>query len=288
MDPLKIEEADREFVQKLHELRSKLAGRQEASANKRSRKKVLPRTTAAIALSFIVAGVGYAVLYYKTDVSPSMSRLEGEPVDNRPAPVEEINSRQVPAGPGPADGTDQHTLPSVQPAEPVVTASPVQLPRMPEEGVNQEMAALPEAVPISEKTPRDANAKDIELVSSVVCEGVHKHQPMNETDRFNLAKTRRAYVWMEVRSKEQPFVMQHVYYLNGRKYCEVSLKIRYPRMRTWSYVTLQKADQTGSWTVEVIHDNRVLETVGFQVSSDDAIASELCALCGEVKLKYMR
>lgn len=275
MDPLKIEEADRTFVQKLHELRSKLAGRQKASANNRSWKKVFPRTTFAIAIPLAVAGVGYAVLYQKPDVSPTMARLQDEPVDNRRNPVEEIYSRQAPTEPVRASGTDQHTPPPVQPAEPApaVTASPVQLPRMPEEGINLEMTAVAEAVPISEKTPRDANAEDIELVSAVVCEGVRKHQPMDETDRFNLAKTRRAYVWMEVRSKEQPFVMQHVYYLNGRKYCEVPLQIRYPRMRTWSYVTLQKADQTGSWTVEVIHDNRVLETVGFQVGSDDATSS---------------
>jgi hypothetical protein len=115
------------------------------------------------------------------------------------------------------------------------------------------------------QTQQRAEQIDIELVSAVACQGVQNHQHIDNRNVFYTSDTHRAYVWMEIRSKEQPFVIKHIYYLNDQKYCEVPLDIKYSRMRTWSYITLDKEDHTGSWKVEIVCNNRVLKTVRFIV-----------------------
>ena len=73
-------------------------------------------------------------------------------------------------------------------------------------------------------------------------------------------------VWMKVLSKKPPFTLTHVYYLNGQKYCEVPLAIRYHRMRTWSSVSLRSPDHIGKWRVDVIAENgTTLDQIAFTV-----------------------
>lgn len=72
---------------------------------------------------------------------------------------------------------------------------------------------------------------------------------------------------MEVRSKSQPFVIKHKYYLNGAKHSDVSLNIKYPRMRTWSYVTIDKLDHIGAWKVDIVLNDSILKTVEFKVGA---------------------
>jgi hypothetical protein len=111
----------------------------------------------------------------------------------------------------------------------------------------------------------DAAEESIEGIRALACQGVRNRDPVGETDLFHLKESPRAYVWMAIRSKGHPFVIRHVYYHNAERYCEVSLDIRYPRMRTWSYVTLRDASQEGSWTVEITCNDHVLKTVSFRV-----------------------
>jgi hypothetical protein len=121
---------------------------------------------------------------------------------------------------------------------------------------------------VAESGPQIADEKQITVVSTVACEAVHDRQPMVERAVFSTVDSPRVYVWMEVQSKSQPFVLKHNYYLNGKKYTEVPLQIKHPRMRTWSYVTIDKTDCIGNWRVEIVHNDSILKTVEFQVSDD--------------------
>jgi multidrug efflux pump subunit AcrB len=291
MDPKKIEEADREFVKKLHLLRSKLADRQTASEQNRSGNDVLSRTLVFVVMLLFIAGIGFVAFYEKQNDSPAISRLETSQFGKAQHRVQDMTNHPDRAVPERAGRPDTHKTAVVQSIESEKIASssqgaltarvdtladrPDNTPDNSIDEAQQGIQSVPEPVSVAEaeqQVEQDKDEKNFELVSAVVCEGVRNHRHLDKKNRFNLTKARRAYVWMEVRSNQQPFVMRHVYYLNGRKYCEVPLKIRYPRMRTWSYVTLRKANHAGAWTVEIVCDGRVLETVGFQVSPDDAIA----------------
>lgn len=84
---------------------------------------------------------------------------------------------------------------------------------------------------------------------------------------FSLKENIKPIVWMEVNTDVTPQTLTHAYYVNGGKYCEVPLAIRYPRTRTWSHITLSSENQIGQWRVYVITENgEVLKEVSFQVT----------------------
>ena len=92
----------------------------------------------------------------------------------------------------------------------------------------------------------------IEIEEIISCTSVHNRQYNSPKINFSLSKDTTAKVWMNVVSQDPPFTLTHVYYINEKKYCEVPLAIRYPRMRTWSSVTLNAFDHIGRWRVEVV------------------------------------
>jgi hypothetical protein len=105
------------------------------------------------------------------------------------------------------------------------------------------------------------------ITGIAACRAVDQRQCVSPTTAFSLQETPTPVVWMNVLSDRQPFTLTHAYYLNGRKYCEVPLQIRYPRMRTWSNVTLAHSYQTGHWRVEVIDaDGERLSQIEFTVT----------------------
>jgi hypothetical protein len=107
---------------------------------------------------------------------------------------------------------------------------------------------------------------DIRIAEIVTCEGVKNRRAVFPKNQFSLQKSANPYVWMDVRSKKTPYKLRHVYYLNGRRYCAVPLAINYPRMRTWSNVTLRHPYETGQWRVDVVTgQGEVLSQVEFTV-----------------------
>ena len=106
----------------------------------------------------------------------------------------------------------------------------------------------------------------IRIAEITVCQDVRNKQPVTRKTEFSLTQGAKPYVWMDVRSEKPPFQLRHVYYLNGRRYCVVPLDIRYPRMRTWSTVSLEYPTQTGKWRVDVeTREGEVLSQVAFSV-----------------------
>ncbi len=105
---------------------------------------------------------------------------------------------------------------------------------------------------LSENSSQTIMKTDIRIAEITTCQGVKYKRAVSPQNIFSLQKGAKPYVWMDVRSKKTPYKLRHVYYRNGRRYCAVPLVINYPRMRTWSTVTLRHPYETGQWRVDVI------------------------------------
>ena len=106
----------------------------------------------------------------------------------------------------------------------------------------------------------------IQISEIVSCSSVSKRQYVSPKKIFSLKEESTPVVWMTVLSDKPFFTLTHVYYVNGNRYCEVPLKIRYRRMRTWSNVTLNSMNHYGKWRVEVITDSgEKLDQIEFTV-----------------------
>ncbi|MGM0454120.1 MAG: DUF2914 domain-containing protein [Thermodesulfobacteriota bacterium] len=135
----------------------------------------------------------------------------------------------------------------------------------------------PEAVSEPGKQPEEAAQPETpaprpRIASLVTCRGVENKQYALPKKSFSLAPDETqpdVWVWMDVRSEKNtlPYTLRHVYYVNGEHYADVSLSIRYPRMRTWSNVTLTQKSLTGQWRVDVVNaDDHVLAQTRFTVA----------------------
>jgi hypothetical protein len=264
LEPEKIVAADRDFVRKLHELRSKLAVRQKHQILRKCR-RVFHRPATLIVTLLIIAGAGLALMHRKPDLPPAASGDPAVQTDGVQAALPATDYHAARPRPEVSDGsgvaealeTPSHIMSSGTPSgrSSVAAEEPLE--------IKKQSAPVANSSP-AKATPGPAE-ENIELLSAVVCAGVRERRHQDEKEVFYLSDAPRAYVWMEVRSAAQPAVMKHMYYLNGRKYCEVPLKVKYSHMRTWSYVTLWKAAQAGSWTVDIVCRDRILKTVAFQV-----------------------
>jgi hypothetical protein len=114
--------------------------------------------------------------------------------------------------------------------------------------------------------PTEKNVLNVSIQEILSCSGVDEKQYVKKQTVFSLKESPTPVIWMNVLSNRQPFILKHAYYLNGRKYCEVPLTIRYPRMRTWSHVSLKNQQHLGKWHVEVITDqSKTIGAVDFLV-----------------------
>jgi hypothetical protein len=103
------------------------------------------------------------------------------------------------------------------------------------------------------------------IAQNLVCSEVKARKCVPQYT-FALNQQQNPHVWMEVYSDSIPYVLKHVYYHEGQKYVEVPLKIEYRRMRTWSYITLKDSAHLGSWHVEIVaEDGTVLGRAEFKV-----------------------
>ncbi len=113
--------------------------------------------------------------------------------------------------------------------------------------------------------PRPIVEKSIRINRIVSCREVKNRKSTGSQTTFSVEKNARLWVWMEVQSKTLPRTLRHVYFMNGRRFCEVPLSIDYSRTRTWSNISLSLAD-VGKWRVDVINETgEVLSRVQFDV-----------------------
>ena len=112
--------------------------------------------------------------------------------------------------------------------------------------------------------PNDA-LSGIRIQKIVSCRSVADRQPVALRKTFSLQTDSKAFVWLNVRSEKVPYTLMLVYYINNRKYCEIPLTIRYSRMRTWGYITLNNHKDVGRWHVDVVCKGRTLSQIEFTV-----------------------
>lgn len=104
--------------------------------------------------------------------------------------------------------------------------------------------------------PEEKVTDGIRIAELVTCRKVENKAYVSPDTEFSLQDGSRpeVWVWMDVRSAESrlPYMLRHEYYFNKQKYAAVVLDIKYPRMRTWSNITLDHEKYAGEWRVEVL------------------------------------
>jgi hypothetical protein len=253
MDSEKINQADREFVEKLDHLRTRLSERQAGAERK---KKIFGPPGILVVVVLVAAGLGTRHFLQGPTAPPAALAPEAA---GTAAPIAGTADR--PPGDTPDSGkavAAQQTGTTVEPP-----SDTPQAPALPP----QAAAPVPDAPPAANSLPAQAAGPTdtIRVASAVVCSGIRRHHPMDETGVFQISPATRAFVWTDVRTASPPMRIEHIYYLNGVRYCAVPLEIRYPRMRTWSSVMLQQTDLSGDWRVDIRSGGDILKTVHFNV-----------------------
>jgi len=188
---------------------------------------------------------------------PSLHQKENIlPVESKPAEIAAVDP----------DANDQipvYDIPDIQAVKPVIAkkkAGPEPVP------VLAPRVKTSDKIGLSEVSGQISPETDIRIAEIATCASVKNRQPVSRKNEFSLRQGITPYVWMDVRSKKTPYKLRHIYYLNDRRYCEVPLAISYPRMRTWSNVTLRHQYETGQWRVDVVtRKGEILSQVEFSV-----------------------
>lgn len=244
MDKTTIEEADLKFATKLNELRYSLAKRRYRYENEPGRSFFLPIFFLFIFILFAVCSL---IFFSKKqnlsqpEVSKSISEKFTDTVCKNtlypiPLPLQKTTAAAE------DDGLSSTAPNPIEPVNPKTLEKPTFTAEKP------------------------AHKNKIKFASIVICKGVRNRQYLDKTNVFHISEGVHPHIWMEVRSERQPFILKHVYYINGKKHCEVPLEIKYPRMRTWSYITLKNPDHIGQWQVNVTQeDGHILDRIHFEV-----------------------
>ncbi len=259
MEKEKIETKDKEFRDKLKQMRTNLAMRQVQADRKESK----PRNHVKVVIPMIVV-LAVAVYF----VGKTMRT-------HQPVSASIPNKMQI--------GGDRHTaLPDHDRSESnVISATQASDDTLSGEFTSnnvpnsaagadiepQETAEVKsDTLPTSSVTSPSPNRTRI--TQNIVCSGVRGRNCAIPKSVFALNKNQKPHVWMEVYSDSVPYKLNHVYYHEGRKFVQVPLKIEYRRMRTWSNINLNNSNLVGSWHVETVaEDGTVLGRVEFKVTT---------------------
>jgi hypothetical protein len=281
MDKEAVEANELRFQQKVGELRSNLTDRQQTYQRK---SKV--NLGIKVLASLLLAAVGY----YITE-NAALRDQPSPPV----APAKQEISAMVPQTPlnvtlpSPARGQSAATSRANTPEPPTASIPEASLSAKALSPVVEVEKVLsfaetpaPALVPAETLLPADVPTPGVALLeipkaAVVVAAGPEPSSPAapplahiriaQRQSVFALNQHNNPHIWMDVRSQSLPYVLKHVYYHEGRKYFEIPLAIKYPRMRTWSNITLQSPTQVGSWRVEIVtEDGTVLDQVMFRVT----------------------
>ena len=99
----------------------------------------------------------------------------------------------------------------------------------------------------------------------LTCRAVENRRHTPSQKVFPLRRNSKVFVWMDVRSKKVPSTIMLVFYHNSKRYCQIPLRIRYPQMRTWGYITLRGHKSLGRWRADVVSAGQRLSQIEFSV-----------------------
>ncbi len=258
-----IEDKDQELIQKFRSV-IHLKQQQQQSIESRKYGKAAGVVACCIAVLLIVGylafngrvpeNLGSSERVAITRPESTAGKLNGKD-DTETAPPSKTPEQSAPSVSAESDVNDKAAAPAQSIASPV---APVQTP--------QSETLIPDInTTFQESAPEPGpSAEGIRIAEIVACKRVENRQPVAPRTVFSLEKDNGpdVWVWMDVRSDKQrlPHTLKHVYYVDGRKYATVALSIAYPRMRTWSNITVKSPDLVGQWRVAVVTDQG--ETMG--------------------------
>ncbi|MDZ7830505.1 MAG: DUF2914 domain-containing protein [Desulfobacterales bacterium] len=160
----------------------------------------------------------------------------------------------------PADSNQTDSMPPEQSAEsaeseaePAASAEPTESHKTPS---SPEPSQTKTEIPNKAAEPKKKGLDGIRIAKIVACQKVENKQYVSPGTEFSIQEGSRpeVWVWMDVRSDKSrlPYLLRHEYYFNEQKYAAVVLDVKYPRMRTWSNITLDHEKYAGDWRVEVV------------------------------------
>jgi transcriptional regulator with XRE-family HTH domain len=256
---------------------------------------------AVVAASILIlAGVGFYHLFLHTPDSLTTAEAERSP-DGGDPPLPSSGSQPSTLLSPPADGSA-----TVEPPERPVNKNELPEPARPDEGVSgtsknaerssaasgpavqagppssdaastanrddsnrgTEGAALSGRHPLTSDPPPEPATVDapLRVLKAAVCSAVENHMPVG-VDRFFPLSAGKIYVWTEIEATQVPSKIRHIYYFGGKKISDVSLDVRSPRWRTWSYKTIAEPRYLGEWRVEIATaDGKILRQLYFEIN----------------------
>jgi len=270
MDRQKIEEKDQRVTNKVREI---FHNKEQARVNRGHVWQTYRLWLTVVCAGLVLAGLTISREQPATVVSNNSEPTPGDASNNGDASVVEKPTDQMAATDASDSGESTASpetagLLSAKDTDPPETEVLSREARLTEPQVPSDTDRSTEAVAADQPrvTGQKRKTSHITISKIVSCSTVSKLKYVHPKKVFSLKKDSTPTVWMRVLSDKPPFTLSHVYYLNGKRYCRVPLKIRYRQMRTWSNVTLNRAWQCGKWRVDVTtKDGEILEQIEFTV-----------------------
>ncbi len=105
----------------------------------------------------------------------------------------------------------------------------------------------------------------LRVLKAHICSDVKNRMPVG-VDTVFPASVQRVYVWNQIEAKQIPSKIRHVYYLDDRKMNDITLDVRSPNWRTWSYTSISNIRYRGEWRVDIaLADGKVLQSLSFKI-----------------------
>ena len=104
----------------------------------------------------------------------------------------------------------------------------------------------------------------LSVEAAVVAAGVENLTPMGVAEKFP-ANAGKLYCYSKIIGGGEGSSIKHIWYHGDKKVDEITLQIKYPSFRTYSYKTIP-SDWTGKWKVEIVADDgAILKTLEFVI-----------------------
>lgn len=108
-------------------------------------------------------------------------------------------------------------------------------------------------------------AINLRVLQASICSEIKNRMPAGVDTSFP-SSVQRVYVWSQIEAKQIPSKIRHLYYFKGKKVSDVTLEVRSPNWRTWSYKDISNNRYRGEWRVDIASaGGKVLRRLYFEV-----------------------
>ncbi|MDD5686790.1 MAG: DUF2914 domain-containing protein [Elusimicrobia bacterium] len=112
-------------------------------------------------------------------------------------------------------------------------------------------------------------AATLSVTDFAFCKSVETRQPVDKAEVF-APEVGKVYLWATITGATEPTEVKHVWYFNSVKVAEISIAVKYPRYRLWSYKTILP-EQIGDWKVDIVDAaGNVIKSATFKIQKAEA------------------